>query len=63
MQNKNENISRTKKVFNIKQKAFSIIFKMLSAARNCLRLERTPLKVHILFTIHLIALVLFYQGY
>ena len=36
-------ILRTKKAFNMKQKAFVIIFEGLSLARNCLRAESGPL--------------------
>ena len=36
--NKNRNISRAKRAFKVKQKAF-FIFKALSVARNCLRPE------------------------
>ena len=37
------NILRTKKVFDMKQKTFYIIFKGLSVAKNCLRPESAPL--------------------
>ena len=33
---------RTKKAFEVKQKAFFIIFKGRSVAKNCLRLESVP---------------------
>ena len=35
---------RTKRAFKVKQKAFFIIFKGLSVAKNCLIPERVPLK-------------------
>ena len=41
-QDKNLNIVRTKKAFEVKQKAFFIIFKGLSVAKNCLRPESVP---------------------
>ena len=34
-----------KKAFEVKQKAFFIIFKGLSVAKNCLRPVRAPLKI------------------
>ena len=48
---KNVNISRTKKVFNMKENAFFIIAKGLSIVRNCpesgpLRAPSVILKVH-----------------
>ena len=39
----NLNASRTKRAFDMKQKAFFIIFKGFSGAKNCLRLESAPL--------------------
>ena len=42
-QDKNLNILRTKRAFKVKQKAFFIIFKELSVAKNCLRPESTSL--------------------
>ena len=42
-QDKNANISRTKKTFNMKQQAFFIIFKELLVPSNCVRLESGPL--------------------
>ena len=44
-QDKNLNILRTKRTFKVKQKAFFIIFKGLSVAKNCLRPESAPLIV------------------
>ena len=44
-QDKNLNILRTKRAFKVKQKAFFIIFKELSAAKNCLRPESALLKL------------------
>ena len=38
-QDKNLNILRTKRAFDVKQKAFFIIFKGLSSAKNCIRAE------------------------
>ena len=38
-QNKNFNILRTKRAFNVKQKAFLVIFVGLSISKNCLRSE------------------------
>ena len=43
-QEKMLNISRTKRAFEVKQKAFFIIFKGLSVAKNRLRPESAPLK-------------------
>ena len=48
-QEKKLNILRTKRVFKVKQKAFFIIFKGLSVAKNCLRPEGAPLKVSGIF--------------
>ena len=45
-QDKNLNILRMKRAFAVKQKAFFIIFKGLSIAKNCLRPENAPLRVH-----------------
>ena len=42
-QNKNLNIFRTKRAFKVKLKAFFIICKGLSLAKNCLRPESVPL--------------------
>ena len=42
-QDKNLNILRTKRGFEVKWQAFFIIFKGLSAAKNCLRPESVPL--------------------
>ena len=42
-QDKYLNILRTKRAFKVKQKAFFIIFKGLSIAKNCLRPESAPL--------------------
>ena len=44
IQNKNLNILRTKRAFQVKQKVFFIIFKGLSVAKNCLRPESAPLR-------------------
>ena len=43
-QDKNLNILRTKRGFEVKYKPFFIIFKGLSVAKNCLRSESVPLK-------------------
>ena len=43
-QDKNLNILRTKKAFEVKQKSFFTIFKGLSVAKNCLRTESAPSK-------------------
>ena len=40
---KNSNILRTKRAFEVKQKAFFIIFKELPVAKNYLRPESAPL--------------------
>ena len=40
-----QKILRTKRAFEVKFKAFSIIFIKLSAAKNCLRHENAPLKI------------------
>ena len=45
LQNKNWNISRTKRAFKVKWKVFFMIFKGLSVARNCLRSENPPLRI------------------
>ena len=42
-QDKNLKILRTKRAFKVKEKAFFIIFKGLSVAKNCLRPESVPL--------------------
>ena len=39
------NILRTKRAFHVKQKAFSIIFKGLLVAKNCLRTKGAPLSL------------------
>ena len=44
MQNKNVNILRTKRAFNVKLKALFSIFKGHSVAKNFLRPESAPLK-------------------
>ena len=49
-QNKKLNISRTKKTFEVKLKAFFIIFKGLSVAKTCLRPESAPLILIPIFT-------------
>ena len=41
--NKNLNILRMERAFEMKQKAFFINFQGLSVAKNCLRLETAPL--------------------
>ena len=46
--NKNLNILRTKRAYKMTQKVFSIIFKGISVARNCLRSGSPPFKVVIL---------------
>ena len=47
-QDKNANILRTKKTFNMKQQALFIIFKELLVSSNCLRLENGRLNdVHL----------------
>ena len=46
IQNKNLNVSRTKKLSGWNKKAFFIIFKGLSIARNRLRHDSTPLMSH-----------------
>ena len=38
-----------KRVFKVKQKAFFIIFKELSVAKNCLRPESAPLRLYFSF--------------
>ena len=43
MQDKNLNILRRKRAFEVKSKTFFIIFKGLSVAKNCLRPESAPL--------------------
>ena len=43
IQGKNLNILRTKRAFEVKWKAFLIIFKGLIVAKNCLRPESEPL--------------------
>ena len=45
MTNDNDNIVRTKRSFNMKQEAFSIIFKGVSAARDYLRPKSGPLRI------------------
>ena len=62
-QDKNVNILRTKRAFEVKGKAFFIIFKGVSAAKNCLRPEIAPLRVNGKFTLkipyfHLVLLFL-----
>ena len=42
-QDKNLNILRTKRAFEVKQKVFFIIFKGLSIAKNCLRPKSAPI--------------------
>ena len=42
-QDKNVNILRTRRAFNMKQKVFFIILKGLSELRNCFRFESGPL--------------------
>ena len=49
-QDKNLNILRTKRAFEVKQKAFFIIFKGLSFAKNYLKTESAPLRVFIINT-------------
>ena len=44
-QNKNLNISRAIRAFKMKLKIFFIVFKGLSVAINCLKLESGPLKI------------------
>ena len=41
-QDENLNILRTKRAFEVKSKAFFVIFKGLSIAKNCLRPESAP---------------------
>ena len=50
-QDKNSNILRTKGAFKMKSKAFFIIFKGLSVAKNCLRTESAYLKLGYLCSI------------
>ena len=50
-QDKNLNILRTKRAFKVKQKVFFIIFKGLSAAKNCLRRECVSLKLNLLHNV------------
>ena len=45
-QGKNLNILRTEKAFEMKWKAFVIIFKGLSVAKNCLRPESVLLSMY-----------------
>ena len=42
-QDKNLNILRTKRAFEVKQIAFLIVFKGLSITKNCLIPEKAPL--------------------
>ena len=44
IQDKNLNILKTKRAFQVKQKVFFITFKGLSVAKNCLRPESAPLR-------------------
>ena len=44
IEDKNLDILRTKTAFELKQKAFFIIFKGLSVAKDCVRPESAPLK-------------------
>ena len=46
-QDKNSNILRTKRAFQVKQKAFFIIFAFLSFAKYCLRPESASLRIKI----------------
>ena len=47
-QDKILNILRTKRDFSVQEKAFLIIFKVLSVAKNCLRPESVPESVKFL---------------
>ena len=51
-QYKNVNILRKKGAFVVKQKAFFIIFKGLSVAKNCIRPERGPFLIILVFFNH-----------
>ena len=42
---------RTKRAFEVKQKAFFIIFKVFSVARNCVRHQRLAFKDQIMSTL------------
>ena len=42
-QSKSNNEMRTKRAFEMKEKAFFIVFKELSIAKNCFRPESAPL--------------------
>ena len=44
-QDKNLNILRTKRAFEVKEKAFFIIYNGLGVAKNCLRPESDPLTI------------------
>ena len=48
-QDKNLSILRTKRAFEVKWKAFFIIFKGFSAAKNCLRFKSAPLNLAVQF--------------
>ena len=46
-QDKKLNIFRMKRAFEVKQKAFFVIFKGLSVAKYCLRHESAPLSMNV----------------
>ena len=50
------NILRTRRVFDVKSKAFFIVFKVLSAAKNCVRPESAPLKYREIITVKAVTL-------